>query len=247
MLLQRLGRLGYRGHPPLALFATSFGTGAEPQLSATTAACGATASSATTAIMRDATIGSAADRPCTASEMAAGNLRSEGSAVCSHGRGYAATAAAAAASRLTSTARRSAITSAAWLHSYHGLAATAATAADRRSGDAYCSGTARGFGGSGSVRGYAATAAPARDPRFAALEDSDLDAFRGMLGPNGVLTDAAALQAVNKCAAIGAVAAAYHCGLVASRTRVRCRRVLPIAYTCCLCCKARALPELHSC
>ena len=52
-----------------------------------------------------------------------------------------------------------------------------------------------------SARGYAATAADSRDPRFATLEQSDLDAFRRLLGPNGVLTDAASLQAVNKCAA----------------------------------------------
>jgi hypothetical protein len=55
---------------------------------------------------------------------------------------------------------------------------------------------------SSSARGYASTAAAARDPRFATLEQSDLDAFRRMLDPNGVLTDAASLQAVNKCAAI---------------------------------------------
>ena len=58
-----------------------------------------------------------------------------------------------------------------------------------------------GFTACSSARGYAATAAAARDPRFATLEQSDLAAFRGMLGPNGVLTDAASLQAVNKCAA----------------------------------------------
>ena len=58
-----------------------------------------------------------------------------------------------------------------------------------------------GASGCSSIRGYAATAAAARDPRFATLEQSDLDAFRRMLGPNGVLTDAASLQAVNKCAA----------------------------------------------
>ena len=57
------------------------------------------------------------------------------------------------------------------------------------------------FGGA-SARSYAATAPPPRDPRFATLEEADLDAFRGMLGAGNVLTDASALQAVNKCAAL---------------------------------------------
>ena len=37
-----------------------------------------------------------------------------------------------------------------------------------------------------------------RDPHYAELQPSDLDAFRHILGPGGVLTDATSLQAVNK-------------------------------------------------
>lgn len=47
-------------------------------------------------------------------------------------------------------------------------------------------------------RGYAG--GRERDSRYAQLQESDLDAFRTMLGPGGVLTDTTSLEAANKCA-----------------------------------------------
>lgn len=41
------------------------------------------------------------------------------------------------------------------------------------------------------------TTARTRDPRYAQLQESDLTAFRDILGPSSVLTDPTALQAVN--------------------------------------------------
>lgn len=45
-----------------------------------------------------------------------------------------------------------------------------------------------------------------RDPRFARLEQQDIDYFRCVLGESGVLTDPDALQTYNMCAELGEAA-----------------------------------------
>ena len=42
-----------------------------------------------------------------------------------------------------------------------------------------------------------------RDPRFARLEQQDIDYFRSVVGEAGVLTDPDALQTYNMCAELG--------------------------------------------
>lgn len=42
-----------------------------------------------------------------------------------------------------------------------------------------------------------------RDPRFARLEQQDIDYFRSVVGETGVLTDPDALQTYNTCAELG--------------------------------------------
>jgi len=81
-----------------------------------------------------------------------------------------------------------------------------------------------------AVRGYAAVAPPPRDPRCATLEESDLEVFRSMLGPNNVLTDASVLQAVNKCAALWCTCSSCRLGPTRRRDKDVAGHSLPVLH-----------------
>ena len=204
MLLQQLPRLGCRGAAPLALLSASFGAGAEPHLPATTTAfCTTVSAPARSASdVPGAPRSDGAQNLSAAMAAAASELRSAGARACRHAASFTATRGAAAdldCRPPRSTSTRCLMSSACFPSSERSHTATAPSAWEPRSADASNSGGTRTPLGGVRARGYSATAPPPRDPRFVTLEETDLDAFRGMLGANNVLTDASALQAVNKC------------------------------------------------
>ena len=68
-------------------------------------------------------------------------------------------------------------------------------------------------------RGYASGAAQ-RDGRYAQLEESDLQVFKGILGDSGVITDATTLQGFNRWVSI--LGMRYILRLNLGRYGVRC-------------------------
>ena len=213
MLFQQLPRLG-RGSSPLALALGSFSTGARPQLPATTYARSGTVSRPDehTASDYEETQRISQHQVRAAVSAATTQQHPASAALLGRTRGCAGEAAAAAgAARDACTVSRPALTGAVSPFAARGHATAAASVLDRWQVCPGANPSSKESLGNTRARGYAATAPPPRDPRFATLEESDLEAFRGMLGANNVLTDPTALQAVNKCVAVRALLCIQHC------------------------------------
>ncbi len=201
MLLQRLPRLGCRGASPLALLSASLGTGAKPQLPAAATASSAEACpSVETARGVQHAAGSCGARRSLRAQAPAAAAAEMCSGIAARRQLtlQATTMAAAKECRTLSTSSRQLLTAAAGIPSTSSHPATALSAQGPQPSNRRSSSIAGTSTANVPVRGYAAVAPPPRDPRFATLEEADLDAFRGMLGAGNVLTDASALQAVNK-------------------------------------------------
>ena len=200
MLLRQLPRLGARGAAPLARFSGSFGAGAIQLPAAPTArSAEACPSVKNTRSLHNAASSGGIPRFHAAQAAAAAEMCS---GVAAHHQFtlHVATTAAAKECRMVSTSSSQLLTAAAGCLADRSPTATAPSARGPWWTNSRSSVSIGTKPAGVTARGYAGVAPPPRDPRFATLEEADLEAFRGMLGARHVLTDASALQAVNKCA-----------------------------------------------